>query len=438
MSGLLNAAAIAPLAETLRPTSLEQVIGQPQLLGTGQPLRRALDARQPHSMIFWGPPGSGKTSLARLCAQAFDAEVISVSAVLSDLAQLRQALAQAELHHQQGRHTLLLMDEIHRCSKIQQDTLLPALTAGWISLIGATTENPSFALRSALLARTRVYLLQPLDNAALLQLVARAQQRVMPQLQFAPAALDSLLRHADGDARRLLNQLQQCHNAARAAGIQQIDAAWLEHTLTHSQRRFDKGGDQFYDQISALHKSVRGSNPDASLYWLNRMLDGGVELHYLARKILAMACDDIGLADTQAVRIASDAASTCERYGRSVGELALSQAVLYLATTAKSNAVGLAYTQARTWVQQTPAPQVPQHLRALPAELTPSATHRHGYQDPHQQPHGYAAAQHYLPTGMAAPHWYQPVPRGQEIEISERMKFLRQQDLSAGRMKPKS
>lgn len=416
-------AAFTPLAESLRPSSLDQVLGQPHLLGAGQPLSMALGSGKPHSMLFWGPPGSGKTTLARLVAKAGDQPLLELSAVLSGVAEIRTALAQARLQQSQGRQSLLFVDEIHRCDQRQQLALASGINSGLISLIGATTENPSFALKSALLGCLRVYLLKPLSAAALRQLLQRAQHSALQHLQFSADAIETMVADADGDARRLLNQLEVCRTAADASDTRLIDAAFINQTRPRSSRRFDKGGDQFYDQISALYKSVRGSNPDAALYWLGRMLDGGTDLRYLARKIISMAWDDIGLADPKAMRIASDAAETCERYGRPEAELALSQAVLYLAVTAKSNAGGMAYMQARAFVQQDAPRAVPAHLRAFTPEQPGQA-----YRSPHEQPDAYVAGERYLPEGMASPGWYRPVPRGLEIRIAEKLRRLKQLD----------
>jgi putative ATPase len=420
-----------PLAEYLRPASIEEVVGQRHLLGPGKPLRAALDAGRPHSMILWGPPGVGKTTLARLTAGAFDCEFIALSAVFSGVKDIRAAMEQAERHRALGRRTILFVDEIHRFNKSQQDALLPYAESGLVTLIGATTENPSFEVNSALLSRAQVYVLQSLGDDELRQLLQRAQEKTQSHLVLAEAAVDTLIGYADGDARRFLNLLEQCMNAADALQVEQIDAAFIQNTLTLNSRRFDKGGDGFYDQISALHKSVRGSHPDAALYWLTRMLDGGADPLYLSRRIIRMAWEDIGLADPKAMQIANEAAATYERLGSPEGELALAQAVLYLAVAAKSNAGYMAYNQARAFVKQDKSREVPVHLRNAPTRLMKQMGHGREYRYAHSEPNAYAAGETYLPEGMQEPGWYQPVPRGLEIRIGEKLAQLRQWDEEA-------
>ena len=420
-----------PLAEYLRPASIEEVVGQRHLLGPGKPLRAALDAGRPHSMILWGPPGGGKTTLARLTAGAFDCEFIALSAVFSGVKDIRAAMEQAERHRALGRRTILFVDEIHRFNKSQQDALLPYAESGLVTLIGATTENPSFEVNSALLSRAQVYVLQSLGDDELRQLLQRAQEKTQSHLVLAEAAVDTLIGYADGDARRFLNLLEQCMNAADALQVEQIDAAFIQNTLTLNSRRFDKGGDGFYDQISALHKSVRGSHPDAALYWLTRMLDGGADPLYLSRRIIRMAWEDIGLADPKAMQIANEAAATYERLGSPEGELALAQAVLYLAVAAKSNAGYMAYNQARAFVKQDKSREVPVHLRNAPTRLMKQMGHGREYRYAHSEPNAYAAGETYLPEGMQEPGWYQPVPRGLEIRIGEKLAQLRQWDEEA-------
>ncbi|MEY2700210.1 MAG: hypothetical protein RIQ52_965 [Pseudomonadota bacterium] len=420
-----------PLAEYLRPASIEEVVGQRHLLGPGKPLRAALDAGRPHSMILWGPPGVGKTTLARLTAGAFDCEFIALSAVFSGVKDIRAAMEQAERHRALGRRTILFVDEIHRFNKSQQDALLPYAESGLVTLIGATTENPSFEVNSALLSRAQVYVLQSLGDDELRQLLQRAQEKTQSHLVLAEAAVDTLIGYADGDARRFLNLLEQCMNAADALQVEQIDAAFIQNTLTLNSRRFDKGGDGFYDQISALHKSVRGSHPDAALYWLTRMLDGGADPLYLSRRIIRMAWEDIGLADPKAMQIANEAAATYERLGSPEGELALAQAVLYLAVAAKSNAGYMAYNQARAFVKQDKSREVPVHLRNGPTRLMKQMGHGREYRYAHSEPNAYAAGETYLPEGMQEPGWYQPVPRGLEIRIGEKLAQLRQWDEEA-------
>ena len=417
-----------PLAEALRPRTLDEVIGQSHLLGEGKPLRLAFQSGKPHSMILWGPPGVGKTTLARLTAQSFDAEFIALSAVFSGVKDIRAAIEQAQQFLARGRATLLFVDEIHRFNKSQQDALLPYAESGLITFIGATTENPSFEVNSALLSRAQVYVLKPLSADELKRLWQRAHDKVLTDLTIDDAALDTLVGYADGDARRMLNLLEQCHTAARTLGRTQVDAAFVQEALTLNARRFDKGGDHFYDQISALHKSVRGSDPDASLYWLCRMLDGGADPRYLSRRIVRMAWEDIGLADPRAMQLANDAALTFERLGSPEGELALGQAVIYLAMAPKSNAGYNAYNQARAFVRQDHSREVPVHLRNAPTRLMKELGYGHAYRYAHDEPHGYAAGETYFPEGMENPHWYQPVSRGLEIKIAEKMAFLRRLD----------
>ena len=431
MADLFTQSPTPPLAEALRPATLDEVIGQTHLIGPGKPLRLAFESGTPHSMILWGPPGVGKTTLARLTALAFGYEFIALSAVFSGVKDIRAAMEQAQQHLAQGARTILFVDEIHRFNKSQQDGLLPYVESGLVVLIGATTENPSFEVNSALLSRAQVYVLQSLQDEELRQLVQRAQERHLPGLQIEEGAADALVGLADGDARRLLNLLEQTATAARAAGRTQVDAAFLEQALSSGARRFDKGGDHFYDQISALHKSVRGSHPDAALYWLCRMLDGGADARYLMRRVVRMAWEDIGLADPRALQIANDAAATFERLGSPEGELAIAEAVVYLALAPKSNAAYNAYNAARAFVQKDKSREVPVHLRNAPTRLMKELGHGHAYRYAHDEPHAYAAGESYLPEGLPEPGWYQPTGRGLEAKIAEKMAFLRQLDEQA-------
>ena len=422
----------APLAERLRPKHIDEVIGQSHLLGAGRPLRLAFQSGKLHSMILWGPPGVGKTTLARLMAQAFDAEFMPLSAVLSGVKDIRVAIAQAQQTLQQnGRHTILFVDEVHRFNKSQQDAFLPFVEQGLVTFIGATTENPSFEVNNALLSRAQVYVLHSLSPGELGALFERARQEAMQGVAFDDDARERIIGYADGDARRLLNVLEQLHTAAETAGVSNIDSAFLDNTLAQNLRRFDKGGEAFYDQISALHKSVRGSNPDAALYWLVRMLDGGADARYLARRIVRMAWEDIGLADPRALQITNDAAQTYERLGSPEGELALAQAVLYLACAPKSNAGYVAYNAARAWVAQDGTREVPLHLRNAPTKLMKQLDYGKDYRYAHDEAGGYAAGENYLPSGMPEVSFYQPTERGLEAKIAEKLARLRGLDAQA-------
>jgi putative ATPase len=423
-SGLSGAAMPgAPLAERLRPTSLDEVIGQSHLLGPGKPLRVAFEAHRLHSMILWGPPGVGKTTLARLMAGAVDARFITLSAVLAGVKDIREAVEQAQAARTTGRGTVVFVDEVHRFNKAQQDAFLPHVESGLFTFIGATTENPSFEVNSALLSRSTVHVLKPLDEAEMRQLLLRARA-VLGAPPLTPGAETRLVAHADGDARRLLNAYD---NAVAAAGpVATLDEALLERALGELLRRYDKGGDQFYDAISALHKSVRGSDPDAALYWLARMLDGGVDPRYVARRVLRMASEDIGLADPRALQLSLQAAEVYERLGSPEGELALAQAVVYLAVAPKSNAVYTAWKAVRALVRQDGTRPVPDRLRNAPTGLMKALGHGQGYRYAHDEAGGFAAGERYLPDGLEDLQFYEPVSRGLEIRIAERLAQLRQ------------
>lgn len=423
-----------PLAEQLRPRHLSDVIGQNHLLGAGKPLRLAFESGKPHSMILWGPPGTGKTTLARLMSTEFNSEFIALSAVLSGIKDIRNAIEQAQLVLQQnGRYTILFVDEVHRFNKSQQDAFLPYVEQGLITFVGATTENPSFEVNNALLSRAQVYILTALSEQELTQLFERAQKLALGNLQFSDEARQLLIEFSDGDARRLLNLLEQINTAAETEAITQIGKDTVLNTLSRNTRGFDKGGDAFYDQISALHKSVRGSSPDAALYWLCRMLDGGTDALYIGRRLIRMATEDIGLADPRALRLALDACETYERLGSPEGELALAQVALYLACAPKSNAAYLAYNKARAFVAQDKSRRVPIHLRNAPTQLMKDIGYGKAYRYAHDCPEAYAAGENYFPDDMPEVNFYQPTAYGLEQKIQEKLVHLRSLDKQAKR-----
>lgn len=424
-----------PLAELLRPQSLDQVVGQRHLLGPGRALAVAFAQKRMHSMIFWGPPGVGKTTLARLVAHSFDAQFVALSAVLSGVKEIREVVEQARVWLSQGRHTILFVDEVHRFNKSQQDAFLPHVESGLLTFIGATTENPSFEVNNALLSRATVYVLEGLVAEDLRALIERAC--VFSHTGVDEEALPLLVASADGDARRLLNHFQQAmllarHEAAAIEGaLVMIGASHIKASLGSTLRRFDAGGDAFYDQISALHKSVRGSNPDAAVYWLTRMLDGGADARYLSRRIIRMAWEDVGLADPRAMQLCNDAALTYERLGSPEGELALTQAVIYLAVAAKSNAGYLAYNRARAWVKQDGSRAVPMHLRNAPTGLMKDLEFGKAYRYAHDEPEAYAAGENYFPVDMPQPTFYEPTEYGLEAKIKIKLSHLAQLDEAA-------
>ncbi len=418
-----------PLAERLRPRAIADVVGQRHLLAPGKPLAVAFASGKLHSMILWGPPGVGKTTLARLMADAFNAEFIALSAVLSGVKDIRDAIARAEATlAQSGRATILFVDEVHRFNKAQQDAFLPYVERGTVTFIGATTENPSFEVIGALLSRAAVYVLEPLSPDDLGALLDRAAAAAAPDLTLDAPARDALVAYADGDGRRLINLVEQLSVAALEARRTTVDLAFIEATISRSLRRFDKGGEAFYDQISALHKAVRGSDPDASLYWMCRMLDGGADPLYVARRMIRMATEDIGLADPRALRIALDAAETYERLGSPEGELALAQCVLYLAVAPKSNAAYVAFGAAKSFIRDDGSRPVPMRLRNAPTKLMKNLGYGTGYRYAHDEEDAYAAGETYLPDDMTPVRFYTPTERGLEAKIRDKLEYLRSRD----------
>ena len=422
----------------MRPRTLEEFVGQQHLLAPGKPLRTQLERDELPSAIFWGPPGSGKTTLARIIANRTKSDFVNFSAVLSGIKEIKAVMEEAARTRRLGRRTILFVDEIHRFNKAQQDAFLPYVERGDIVLIGATTENPSFEVNSALLSRAAVYVLHPLSDEELGVLFERAKKHVLPLAVFADEAKSLLVGYADGDARRLLNMLEQLATAAQRDQRTDIGAEYVQNVLAQTVRRFDKGGDAFYDQISALHKSVRGSNPDAALYWMCRMLDGGADPRYIGRRLTRMAVEDIGLADPRALRLALDACEVYERLGTPEGELALAEAAVYLACTAKSNAVYMAYNDARRFIREDRSRPVPEHLRNAPTKLMKEMGFGKEYRYAHDEPEAYAAGENYFPEGMPPTKWYEPTGRGLEAKIAERLKHLRELDKKAQNKKPKN
>ena len=427
--------ALRPLADRMRPKTIDEVVGQKKLIGPGQPLRVAFDTKRPHSMILWGPPGVGKTTLARLMADAFGLPYIAISAVLSGAKEIRAAVEAAKLHMSRtGKPTLVFVDEVHRFNKSQQDAFLPHVESGLFIFVGATTENPSFEVNSALLSRAAVYVLESLTREDLSELLDRALKTQVTFVTVDDKARDILIDLADGDARRLLNALDVASGMARDRSVKVLTVDFLRKALPATLRRFDKGGENFYDQISALHKSVRGSNPDAALYWLVRMLDGGCDPRYIARRVIRMAIEDISLADPRATELALNAADVYERLGSPEGELAIAQAVVYLAVAPKSNSVYTAFNSVRSFVKEDGTRPVPMHLRNAPTKLMKELGYHAGYRYAHDEENAYAAGETYLPEGIESMHWYEPTDRGLEIKIAEKMQRLRALDEQARRL----
>ncbi len=426
---MTETASKAPLAARMRPQTLDHYLGQDHLLAPDKPLRRALDSGQLHSMIFWGPPGVGKTTLAQLIAQLCDAHFISISAVLAGVKDIRAAVEEAKQQQFFQRRTILFIDEVHRFNKAQQDAFLPFVEDGTVIFVGATTENPSFEINNALLSRARVYQLNALSDAAIVDIVAHAAN--CEGWQLGQDQIERIARHADGDGRRALNVLEIAGDMLGGNGASELSADIIDQVLSGQPRRFDKGGDLFYEQISALHKSVRGSSVDGALYWFARMLDGGCEPLYVARRLVRMASEDIGNADPRALRLCLDAWETQERLGSPEGELAMAQAVCYLAAAPKSNAVYTAYNAVRKEIAASPSYDVPMHLRNAPTSMMKDQGFGGGYRYAHDEPDAYAAGENYLPEEIKDSVYYQPVNRGLEKKISEKLRYLQELDDSA-------
>ena len=426
---MASSSRIAPLAERLRPKSIAEVVGQRHLLGAGKPLANAIKAGVPHSMIFWGPPGVGKTTLARLLADAFDAEMIALSAVMAGIKDIREAVERAQMTREQfNRRTIMFVDEVHRFNKSQQDAFLPHVESGLFTFIGATTENPSFEVNSALLSRAQVYVLEALDSEALATMFSRAMVALEATYAIDADAQQLLIDYADGDGRRFLNSIEQLDAAVRAGRIEQVTVDFVKGSLTRARARFDKGGEQFYDLISALHKSVRGSDPDAALYWFCRMLEGGADPLYVGRRMIRMASEDIGLADPRALEITLNAVAAFERLGSPEGELALAEACVFLAVAAKSNAVYTAYKKARVAAAESGTRPVPLRLRNAPTKLMKNLGYGEGYRYAHDEEDGIAAGETYFPDDMKAQQFYVPVDRGLEAKIREKLDALRERN----------